>query len=70
MMYTYYWQRYSTLLEYKDKLDDYLNTLDEHSSDYDKLDDLIWDILDIQYYIEKAYKVIEKDYADVVHEEA
>lgn len=70
MFNTYYWQRYSTLLEYKDKLNDYLNTLDEHSSEYDKLDDLIGDILDIQYYIEKAYKIIEKDYADIVHEEA
>lgn len=68
-MFNYYWQRYSTLLEYKDKLDDYLNTLDNHSSEYDKLDDLIGDILDIQYYIEKAYKNIEKDYADVIHEE-
>jgi hypothetical protein len=69
-MYDYYWQRYATLLEYKDKLDDYLNTLDEHSSEYEKLDDLIGDILDIQYYIEKAYRSIEKDYADQIHEEA
>ena len=66
----YYWQRYSTLLEYKDKLDEYLDTLEEHSSEYDDLDDLIGDILDIQYYIEKAYKIIEQKYSNVVHEEA
>ena len=68
-MYTYYWQRYATLLEYKDMLDNYLETLNEDSSEYKKLDDLILDILDIQYYIEKAYKNIEKDYSDVIHGE-
>ena len=40
------------------------------SSAYKKLDDLIWDILDIQYYIEKAYNSIEKNYSKIVHEEA
>jgi hypothetical protein len=70
MFNNYYWQRYSILLEYKDKLDDYLENLKSDSPEYKKLDNLIGDILDIQYYIEKAYKDIEKDYADVVHEEA
>lgn len=70
MFNTYYWQRYATLLEYKDKLDDFLENLKYDSPEYKKLDNLIGDILDIQYYIEKAYKDIEKNYADVVHEEA
>ena len=69
-MFDYYWQRYATLLEYKDKLDDFLENLKYDSPEYKKLDNLIGDILDIQYYIEKAYKDIEKDYADIVHEEA
>lgn len=69
-MYDYYWQRYASLLERKDKLDDYLNTLDMDSSAYKKLDNLIWDILDIQYYIEKAYNSIEKNYSKIAHEEA
>ena len=69
-MYEYYWQRYATLLEMKDKLDEHLDTLEEHSAEYTKLNDLIWDILDIQYYVEKAYNAIEKDYSEIVHEEA
>lgn len=70
MFNTYYWQRYSTLLEYKDKLDEHLENLEYDSPEYKKLDKLICNILDIQYDIEKAYNDIEKDYADVVHEEA
>lgn len=70
MFNTYYWQRYSTLLEYKDRLEDHLETLEPHTKEYEKLDSLIDDILDIQYYIEKAYKSIEQKYSNVVHEEA
>ena len=60
-MNTYYWQKYSDLLDYKDILDEYLNTLDENSEEYKKLDDLILDILDIDWYINQAMAKIEEN---------
>lgn len=71
-MYEYYWQRYATLLEEKDILDDYLYTLNPETKEYKELDKLIDDILDIQYYIEKAKTKIEKKYQwiiDDIHDE-
>lgn len=62
----YYGQRYETLLDYKDSLEEKLETLDENSNEYKKLNKLIEDILDIQYYIEKAYTKIEKNYSEVI----
>lgn len=60
-MNTYYWQKYSDLLDYKDILDEYLNTLEENSEEYKKLDDLILDILDIDWYINQAMTKIEEN---------
>ena len=49
------------MLDYKDILDEYLNTLDENSEEYKKLDDLILDILDIDWYINQAMAKIEEN---------
>ena len=57
----YYWQQYAKLLDYKDALDEYLETLDDNSEEHKELDELILDILDIDCYINRAFEKIEKN---------
>ena len=57
----YYWQQYAKLLDYKDALDEYLETLDDNSEERKELNELILDILDIDCYIDRAFEKIEKN---------
>lgn len=57
----YYWQQYEKLLDYKDALDEYLETLDDNSEEWKELNELILDILDIDCYIGRAFEKIEKN---------
>lgn len=63
-MYDWYWQNYSSLLEYKDDLEELLEKFEEiwlgDTETYKDLDELILDILDIQCYIDRAYEKLEK----------
>ena len=57
----YYWRQYEKLLDYKDALDEYLETLDDNSEEWKELSELILDILDIDCYIDRAFEKIEKN---------
>ena len=57
----YYWRQYEKLLDYKDALDEYLETLDDNSEEWKQLNELILDILDIDCYIDRAFEKIEKN---------
>lgn len=57
----YYWRQYEKLLDYKDALDEYLETLDDNSEEWKELNELILDILDIDCYIDRAFEKIEKN---------
>ena len=57
----YYWKQYEKLLDYKDALDEYLETLDDNSEERKELNELILDILDIDCYINRAFEKIEKN---------
>lgn len=57
----YYWKQYEKLLDYKDALDEYLETLDDNSEEWEELNELILDILDIDCYIDRAFEKIEKN---------
>lgn len=57
----YYWKQYEKLLDYKDALDEYLETLDDNSEEWKELNELILDILDIDCYIDRAFEKIEKN---------
>lgn len=57
----YYWKQYEKLLDYKDALDEYLETLDDDSEEWKELNELILDILDIDCYIDRAFEKIEKN---------
>ena len=57
----YYWRQYEKLLDYKDALDEYLETLDDNSEERKELNELILDILDIDCYIDRAFEKIEKN---------
>lgn len=70
-MHDYYWQQFTTLLEYKDSLDEFLNTLlfsgnSYNTEEYKKIDDLIWQILDIKDKAEDLKEKIEKEYKDII----
>lgn len=62
----YYWQQYEKLLDYKDFLDEYLETLDDNSEEWKELNELILDILDIDCYIDRAFEKIDKKYKNIV----
>ena len=62
----YYWRQYEKLLDYKDALDEYLETLDSNSEEYKELDELILDILDIDCYINRAFEKIDKKYKKII----
>ena len=57
----YYWKQYEKLLDYKDALDEYLETLDDNSEEWKELNELILDILDIDCYIDRAFEKIEEN---------
>jgi hypothetical protein len=54
------------LLDYKDALDEYLETLDDNSEEYKELDELILDILDIDCYINRAFEKIDEKYKNII----
>jgi hypothetical protein len=54
------------LLDYKDALDEYLETLDDNSEKYKELDELILDILDIDCYINRAFEKIDEKYKNII----
>lgn len=62
----YYWKQYEKLLDYKDALDEYLETLDDNSEEYKELDELILDILDIDCYINRAFEKIDEKYKNII----
>lgn len=62
----YYWRQYEKLLDYKDALDEYLETLDDNSEEYKELDELILDILDIDCYINRAFEKIDEKYKNII----
>ena len=62
----YYWKQYEKLLDYKDDLDEYLETLDSNSEEYKELDELILDILDIDCYINRAFEKIDEKYKNII----
>lgn len=62
----YYWQQYEKLLDYKDALDEYLETLDDNSEEWKELNELILDILDIDYCINRAFEKIDEKYKNII----
>lgn len=62
----YYWKQYEKLLDYKDALDEYLETLDDNSDDWKELNELILDILDIDCYINRAFNKIDGKYKNII----
>ena len=70
-MYDYYWQQFAVLLEYKDSLDEFLDTLlfsgnSFNTEEYKKIDDLVCQILSIRDKAEDLKEKIEKEYKEII----